>query len=178
MARSRRVVEKGIWNDGSRRVVFGRLKPLARLKPKTANLFLFVGEKLPFECLSEVRRHLYAISPERNGVYMAHDSFGIPRYGGRGRIFSRLARRKEKYKRELQYFSFYIVKNKNHERELENAILRAAGPQMALNTLKVRSNWMPGRVQDYEPGTQFYQRKDSKDARRRLQLRRVSRRRS
>ena len=109
---------------------------------------------------------------------MAHDSFGIPRYGGRGRIFSRLARRKEKYKRELQYFSFYIVKNKNHERELENAILRAAGPQMALNTLKVRSNWMPGRVQDYEPGTQFYQRKDSKDARRRLQLRRVSRRRS
>ena len=97
---------------------------------------------------------------------MAHDSFGIPRYGGRGRIFRRLSRRKKKYPKQLQYFSFYIVKNKNHERELENAILRAAGPQMALNTLKVRSNWEPGSVRDYEPGTQFYQRRDSKIARR------------
>jgi hypothetical protein len=52
---------------------------------------LFVGEKLPFECLSDVQRHVRARSPDRDGVYMAHDSFGVPRYGGRGRIFRRLS---------------------------------------------------------------------------------------
>jgi hypothetical protein len=91
---------------------------------------------------------------------MAHDAFGIPRYGGRGRIFSRLATRKRKYPKELAYFSFYIVNEKNHERELENAILRAAGPQMVINKVKIRGDAMPGSVRDYEPGTHFYQRKD------------------
>jgi hypothetical protein len=68
-----KVVEKLIWKDRSRKVVFGRLEPVARVKPKIENLFLFVGEKLPFECLPEVRRHVYSVTPERNGVYMAHD---------------------------------------------------------------------------------------------------------
>jgi hypothetical protein len=165
MARSKRVIETEIWKDGNRKVVFGRLKPLSRRKPKVENLFLFVGEKLPFECLPDVRRYVRERSPNRSGVYMAHDSFGVPRYGGRGRIFRRLIARRKKHPKELAYFSFYIVKNKNHERELENAILRAAGPQMLLNTLKVRSGARPGSVRDYEPGTQFFQRKDGRKPR-------------
>jgi hypothetical protein len=92
---------------------------------------------------------------------MAHDSFGVPRYGGRGKIFSRLSTRQKKYQKELKYFSFYIVKEESHTVELENVILRAAGPQMLLNTLKVQSGSKPGSVRDYNPGTQFYQRKDS-----------------
>jgi hypothetical protein len=64
---------------------------------------------------------------------MAHDSFGVARYGGRGNIFSRLRTHKRKYSKELVYFSFYIIENKTHEREIENVILRAAGPQMVLN---------------------------------------------
>jgi len=40
---------------------------------------------------------------------------------------------KRKYSKELVYFSFYIIENKTHEREIENVILRAAGPQLVLN---------------------------------------------
>jgi hypothetical protein len=165
MARSRRVVQEEIWKDGNRKVVFGYLKPLSRRKPDVENLFLFVGEKLPFDCLGKVRRYVRDRSPNRSGVYMAHDSFGVPRYGGRGRIFRRLMARQKKHPKELAYFSFYIVKHKSHERELENAILRAAGPQMLLNTLKVRSGAKPGSVRDYEPGTHFFQRKDGRKPR-------------
>ncbi len=89
---------------------------------------------------------------------MAHDSLGVPRYGGRGNIFQRLERHKKKYPTELCYFSFYIVKHKNHEKEIENIILRAAGPQMLLNIKKVRSDVAAGSVMDYEPGTHFYRR--------------------
>ena len=43
---------------------------------------------------------------------MAHDSFGVPRYGGRGNIFERLLKHKKKYPKLLLYFSFYIVRKK------------------------------------------------------------------
>ncbi len=66
------------------------------------------------------------------GVYSAHDAMGVARYGGRGQIFSRLESHKRKYAKELVYYSFYVIENKNHEREIETAILRAAGPQMSL----------------------------------------------
>lgn len=94
-----------------------------------------------------------------NGVYMAHDSMGVARYGGRGNIISRLAMHKKNYPKELLYFSFYIIANKSHEREIETAILRAAGGQMNLNERKVREGIAVGNVSDFEPGTYFFERR-------------------
>lgn len=62
----------------------------------------------------------------------------------------------------MTYFSFYILKNKKHEREIETAILRSAGPQMTLNQRKVRDGIDPGNITDYEPGTQFFERQQKK----------------
>src|SRR5580704_13866102 len=148
--KSKRVIEV-IWksSDNKQRVVFGKLEPSSHGKRKAQNLFICVGEKLPFACIHEVRRHIREHITSRSGVYMAHDSFGVPRYGGRGRIFRRLLARKKRYLKELEYFSFYIVKETSHASELENVILRAAGPQMLLNTLKVRAGIRPGSVRDY-----------------------------
>jgi hypothetical protein len=167
MARSEKIVEGKVWEDDTCEVVFGRLEPRRGYKAQVENLFLCIGEKLPFECLPAVHRHIknHPIS-HREGVYIAHDAFGIPRYAGRGKIFSRLRARKRKYPKHLAYFSFYIVQNKNHERELENAILRASGPQTVINKVKVRGDATPGSVRDYEPGTRFFQRRDSRENKR------------
>jgi hypothetical protein len=73
---------------------------------------------------------------------------------------------KRKYYKELVYFSFYIIENKTHENEIENVILRAAGPQMILNLRKVRDGIDPGRVGDYEPGTKFFRRRYARGAKR------------
>jgi hypothetical protein len=124
-----------------------------------------VAEKLPYDSLAAVHRHMKLNKAHLQGVYMAHDSMGVARYGGRGRIFSRLRSHRRKYRRELVYFSFYVVRDKKHERELETAILRAAGPQMILNTQKVRDGINPGSVRDYEPGTRFFQRRGRKGRR-------------
>jgi hypothetical protein len=64
-----------------------------------------------------------------------------------------------KYPKQLLYFSFYVIANKNHEREIETALLRAAGPQMILNTRKVRNGIETGNILDYEPGTRFFERR-------------------
>jgi hypothetical protein len=163
MARRRKQIIEEIWKNENKtqKVVFGKLEPSGGHQSK--GLFLVIGEKLPFECLSKVRQHVRKRIPSREGVYMAHDSFGVPRYGGRGKIFRRLLARQRKYQKELEYFSFYIVADRSHTAELENVILRAAGPQMLLNKLKVRSGSKPGSVRDYNPGTQFYQRKDGQE---------------
>jgi len=155
---SRKKVFESIWSEGSWKVVAGKLVPAPGRPPKTSHLFLLVAEKLPFECLAAVRKDMVTRKDHREGVYLAHDSMGTARYGGRGQIFSRLAAHKKKYPRELVYFSFYVVKDKKHERELETAILRAAGPQMILNTRKVRDSISRGNIHDYEPGTRFYER--------------------
>ena len=151
-------VKETVWSGDDWKVVVGRLVPQPGRPPKTSHLFLYVAEKLPYTCLSDVRKHMKANADNREGVYMAHDSMGAARYGGRGQIFSRLASHKKKYPRELIYFSFYVIKDKKHERELETAILRAAGPQMILNTRKVRDGIARGSIYDYEPGTKFYER--------------------
>ncbi len=93
---------------------------------------------------------------------MAHDSMGVARYGGRGSIFSRLDRHRKDYPDELLYFSFYVISNKAHEREIETAILRAAGGQMVLNERKVRMGLENGNVSDYEPGTWYFERQRPK----------------
>lgn len=44
------------------------------------------------------------LGKEPAGVYMAHDSMGVARYGGRGNIFHRLMAHERKYRRELVYY--------------------------------------------------------------------------
>ncbi len=87
---------------------------------------------------------------------------GVARYGGRGDIFNRLQSHQKKYRKELLYFSFFVIKDKNHEREIETAILRAASSQMILNQRKVRAGLELGNVADYEPGTEFIERQHKK----------------
>jgi hypothetical protein len=142
----------------------GRLKPKTGRPHKTGHLFEIVAEKLPFECLAKVRKLLVDENMDREGVYMAHDSMGVARYGGRGQIFARLRSHKKRYPKELMYFSFYTIKNKSHEREIENAILRAAGGQMMLNQNKKRVGLEVGAVTDYEAGTYFFLRRPARAA--------------
>ncbi|MGC2745261.1 MAG: hypothetical protein WA672_18995, partial [Candidatus Angelobacter sp.] len=92
------------------------------------------------------------------GVYVAHDSMGYARYIGRGSIFQRLTARKATQMLELKYFSFYVVKEKKHEREIETLLIRAAGPLLQFNTKKKRLTISAGNIRDYEAGTLFFER--------------------
>jgi|HubBroStandDraft_2_1064218.scaffolds.fasta_scaffold207899_2 hypothetical protein len=139
---------------------------------ESKKLFRCVGEKLPWASLPEVSNNLKSVGMKREGVYLAHDSFGVARYGGRGNIFHRLRSHKRKYQRELVYYSFYIIEDKTHEREIENVILRAAGPQLVLNQRKVRDGIEPGSVRDYEPGTRYYRRRLARGQKRIVRFRR------
>jgi hypothetical protein len=65
---------------------------------------------------------------------------------------------KKGFSKELRYFSFYVIAKKSHQREIETVILRAAGPQMTLNTRKIAPGLHPGNISDYEPGTNFVER--------------------
>ena len=92
------------------------------------------------------------------GIYVAHDSMGTPRYIGRGNIFGRLASHRKAHHHELVYFSFYVVAEKIHEREVETLLIRAAGPSLLFNERKKRVDIEPGNIRDYEAGTIFYER--------------------
>jgi hypothetical protein len=142
------------WN-----VQFGQLKRHRGNPGKSEHLFRVVGEKLPYEAISSVKKHVEEELGQVNGVYIAHDSMGFPRYIGRGDIFVRLKARKSEQKLELSYFSFYVVLDKKHEREIETLLIRAAGPLLVFNNRKKGANIMPGNIQDYEAGTFFYERK-------------------
>ena len=93
-----------------------------------------------------------------DGVYIAHDSMGYPRYVGRGAIFTRLKQRKAAQVLELSYFSFYVVADKDHEREIETIMIQAAGPILDFNSRKVRTDFQAGDVRDFDPGTHYHQR--------------------
>jgi hypothetical protein len=155
---SKKKVEKKIWSGDDWLVVSGRLVPGPGRPDKTGLLFRFIGEKLPYSCLRDVAKHVRSVSKDVEGVYLAHDSMGVARYGGRGDIFHRLAAHQKNYPKELLYFSFFIIKSKAHEREMETALLRAAGSQMILNERKVRTRLDVGNITDYEPGTNFVER--------------------
>src|SRR3546814_7963318 len=58
---------------------------------------------------------------------------GCPRYIGRGNIFARLEARKKAQELELEYFSFYVMLEKKHEREVETLLIRAAGFLLQFN---------------------------------------------
>jgi hypothetical protein len=121
-------------------------------------LFKVVAEKLPYGSLREVKKHMRANSFPEQGVYVAHDSMGCPRYIGRGSIFPRLARRKRQQHHELTYYSFYVVSEKKHEREIETLLIRAAGFLLEFNDRKKRVGIAHGNVRDFEAGTLFYER--------------------
>lgn len=149
--------DKELWN-----VQFGELKRHQGNPGNTEHLFRVIGEKLPYEALSAVRKHVMEKGFGANGVYIAHDSMGFPRYIGRGAIFSRLKARQDAQILELMYFSFYVVSEKKHEREIETLLIRAAGPLLEFNTRKKRVDIMPGNIRDYEAGTFFYERQYKK----------------
>ena len=143
-----------LWTVHLGQIVRGRGRP-ERVKP----LFQVVAEKLPFECIDDVRRAMRKHGLPATGVYMAHDSMGYARYIGRGDIFPRLKARKRAQSAELYYFSFYVVLDKKHEREIESLLIRAAGPQLHFNTRKRRQDIQPGDVLDFERGTIFFERR-------------------
>ena len=149
--------DKELWN-----VQFGELKRHQGNPGKAEHLFRVVGEKLPYEALVAVKKHVQDQGFGTNGVYVAHDSMGFPRYIGRGAIFGRLKARKDAQLLELAYFSFYVVSEKKHEREIETLLIRAAGPLLQFNSRKKRVSIMPGNIKDYEAGTLFYERQYKK----------------
>ncbi len=151
--KAERVFGNEQWN-----VRYGILKPRPGRPESTERLFVVLGEKLPFECLGAVRRHLREQGIPRQGVYVAHDSMGCARYIGRGNIFGRLDSRRKAKVLELKYFSFYVVNDKKHEREIETLLIRAAGPLLEFNQKKKTITIDTGSVRDYEAGTRFFER--------------------
>jgi hypothetical protein len=83
---------------------------------------------------------------------------GEARYIGRGNIFTRLAGHKKAHRLELQYFSFYVVEDRKHEREIETLLIRAAGPLLHFNEKKKQLTIDPGSISDYEANTRFFER--------------------
>ena len=92
---------------------------------------------------------------------------GYPRYIGRGDIFGRLAARHKAQVLELAYFSFFVVENKMHEREIETIMIRAAGPLLDFNERKVRIDIQPGNAGDFEAGTFYIERQYRKGKKKR-----------
>lgn len=160
-----KVVNGSVYKDDKTWVVqHGELKRGQGNPGKTEHLFRVVGEKLPFESLTKVKAHLKEQGLGTQGVYVAHDSMGCPRYIGRGHIFGRLEARKKAQPLELEYFSFYVVSEKKHEREVETLLIRTAGFLLEFNTRKKRVGVAPGNIRDYEAGTIFYERQRKKGA--------------
>jgi len=83
---------------------------------------------------------------------------GFARYVGRGKVFNRLRSRLNSAPLELKYFSFYIVSNKNHEREIETLMIRLGGAHLHFNEKKKRVDIQSGNIKDYEAGTRFVER--------------------
>jgi hypothetical protein len=90
-------------------VLYGELQRRQGRPTLTEHLFRIVGEKLPFEALSKVRKHLIGEGYLSQGVYVAHDSMGCPRYIGRGNIFQRLDARYRAQPPELSWGQVYIL---------------------------------------------------------------------
>ena len=155
-------ISQKVWGGKDWTVQYGCLKRGAGRPGKVSRMFKYVGEKLPFESLADVHGHFVSDGTAAQGVYIAHDSMGTPRYIGRGNVFGRLASHKKSHPHELVYFSFYIVENKQHEREIETLLIRAAGDQLEFNDRKKRVGIEPGNIRDYEPGTEFYERHHKK----------------
>lgn len=155
-----------LWTDKvSWTVHLGKLKRRPGRPSNTKSLFKVVAEKLPYESLNKVAASLSAISDSAEGIYIAHDSMGCPRYIGRGNVINRLKARLREQPLELKYFSFYIVEEKKHEREIETLLIRAAAHLLYFNDRKKRPNIEAGDIKDYEAGTQYFERHRKKGRR-------------
>lgn len=157
-----RPVDKDVLTDPQWRVWRGELR--RRPGRPGRSLFKVVAEKLPYDSLKDIERSMKEQDLDRTGVYVAHDSMGTPRYIGRGRIFFRLRQHRRKYPLELRYFSFYVVPDKSHEREVETLLIRAAGPLLEFNQKKKRVTLLSGSIRDYEAGTIYFQRRRRRGA--------------
>lgn len=153
-----------LWSDETQwRVHKGKL--IKKGRPRVSqSLFKIIAEKLPYDSLAAVAKDLREAEGLVEGVYIAHDSMGCPRYVGRGRVISRLRARKRENPLELEYFSFYIVEEKQHEREIETLLIRAAGPLLHFNDKKKRVDIEPGAIKDFEAGTIYYTRRKVRGA--------------
>lgn len=151
-------IEATLFSDSQWTIHVGVLKPGPGRPSSTERLFVVLGEKLPYESLRSVKAHLKEKELLRDGVYVAHDSMGCARYIGRGNIFGRLEARRKAQVLELKYFSFYVVRDKKHEREIETLLIRAAGPLLEFNTRKKTVTISAGNILDYEAGTKFVER--------------------
>jgi hypothetical protein len=140
-ARAKKVRFGEVWVDPTWSVKSGELRREPGRPRGAKPLFAAVAEKIPYGALDAVRRDLRA------------------RDIGRGSIFGRLRRRRRAQSLELHYFSFFVVTEKIHEREIETLLIRAAGPQLHFNTRKKRVDIQPGSVRDFEAGTLFYERR-------------------
>lgn len=159
---SRKVSEAKVSEHGQWIIKAGKLVP-SRGRPEAINsLFKVVAEKIPFECLSNIEKDMRTKKLPRSGIYCAHDSVGAVRYVGRGSIFSRLRTRKNMHPLELLYFSFYVIPDSKHEREIETLLIRATSHLLDFNEKKRRPTIEIGNVRDYEGGTFFYERQKKK----------------
>ena len=164
--KTKRMEKDPVWrNDPTWVVRRGKLvRPQGN--PGIESLFAVVAEKIPFAALPRIEADMKAREKRVEGVYIAHDSMGCARYIGRGSVFSRLSASKKAHKLELAYFSFYIVANKKHGREIETLLIRAASPILRFNERKKRADIRKGNITDYEGGTEFYERQRKKGKKR------------
>ena len=151
-----------VVGDDTWTIVSGKLTRPPGRPEHTKSLFKIIGEKIPYDFLPSVKKELNAKGIATEGVYIAHDSMGYPRYIGRGHIFPRLEARRKQQKLELAYFSFFVVEHKTHEREIETIMIRAAGPLLDFNNRKVRNDIQSGDVRDFGPGTRYFERQYKK----------------
>lgn len=156
--RSQKRLAYRVWENDTWVVNTGRLVPPPGRPRGVKSLFVHVAEKIPYEALEEVRKEFRSNGWKREGVYIAHDSMGFARYVGRGHVFNRLRARWRAAPLELRYFSFYIVANKNHEREIETLMIRLGGAHLHFNSRKKRVDIQAGNIRDYEAGTRFVER--------------------
>ena len=154
----KKTVAEPIWADDQWVVREGKLIPTPGRPDRVKSLFSAVAEKIPFDALGSISKEMKSRRLKHDGVYIAHDSMGFARYVGRGSVFARLRARRRKHPNELKYFSFYIVANKKHEREIETLMVRLGGAHLQFNTAKKRVDVQPGSIRDYEPGTRFFER--------------------
>lgn len=152
-----KIRSNAIWT-----VTHGKLARSAGNPGRVKPLFKAVGEKIPYEFINDVEKHFKAAGLVRKGVYIAHDSMGYPRYIGRGQIFDRLRLRRKLQELELAYFSFFVVEEPLHERQIETIMIRGAGPLLDFNARKVRTDIQAGDVRDFEAGTVFVERQYKK----------------
>jgi hypothetical protein len=160
---ARKFVNVDFGTSGSWKVVGGFLRQTKPGNPgNVKKLFNLVAEKIPFGVLGRVRKVVAPLHYGTQGVYVAHDSMGWPRYIGRGEVFSRLKARKKTNSEELQYFSIYIIAEKKHTREIETLLIRTVGSLLSFNNRKKRLDNLTGRISDYEVGTDFVERQSRK----------------